>query len=532
MKWLAACLALTTAPLPMAAQDLFHQPTNASVPAPVPQGILDTISDPVFSIVIRADPQPRTPAAVINAMLEGGQSDFQSFVVGEQIGRPETSTPDCGSSLRRMVIAFTGSHAPSGTVLEGNVFLSLFLSPSGPGGDLEVLAWDQVNDAYNYYKLEQGTWRLRNRSSDLGTVSEADLSNGCLACHVNGAPVMKEFAFPWNHWHGLPNTFLASYLSPGQQSWPAAGSDFLGPRLTGAQNLESTIQSSVQRFVGKIVEDRIATAADGSVTVSGLPDLLDSLFETTELNLGSSNIKSGLDGGGLTQRATTPLNIPDSFFVNIAQMRDIDLPVFEGQGLVTEVFTPVGLGLSVTEYEALLTEFNISTECMPGRDTLFPWFGPEPSEFDRRMVERLNRRGILDDEFVASVLAVDVETPLFSQPRASLLSHIPESVTAPTRGQLPDALRTAVIESLQNTAPRSEPEEDFLSLLLSADPVGELDTRVQQLLDRTNTLLSDPVERAPHLRMLYARLIANRDAFRESEISIHLNEFPGLLPSE
>ncbi|MEX0329333.1 MAG: hypothetical protein AB3N07_11475 [Ruegeria sp.] len=527
LKSIALTIALAT---PVQAQQLLHQPTDGSAPSAMPAAILNQIDDPFFNIAIQASPQPLALTSLINVFLDGGRSDFQSFVVGEQIGRSALST-ECGPSNRRMVISFTGTHAPSGAVLDNNVFFSVFMTPNGPVGDIEVLAWDAAHGTYNYYKLEGGSWRFRNSSNELKTASSGELSQGCLSCHVNGGPIMKEFTFPWNHWHSLPNTFEALYLFPGGQSWPVANTGFLGNRLTGAQILEVSIQSSLQRFTDAEVRSHIDTAADGTTTVSNLPGMLDSLFNPTELNLGSSNSTSGLDDGGITQRATGRLNIPDSFFVNIFQMRDIDLPVFGGLGLVTNVFTPDNLGLLVDEYEALLINSGVETSCMPGRDTLFPWFGPEPSEFDRRVVERLNRRGIVDDAFVAAVLAIDVETPLFSESRAALLKHVPQQISAPSVPQLPEALRSSVIANLEAEPNRSETEEDFLSLLRNADPVSELDARVRAFLTRTQNQLADPATRQPHLQELFARLLDNRAAFQTQEISAPLNEFPGLLPS-
>ncbi|WP_298938222.1 hypothetical protein [uncultured Ruegeria sp.] len=514
---------------PLQAQQLLHQPTDASPPTTIPAPLLNEIDDPFFKIAIQSEPQPRSLTAVINTLLEGGRSDFQSFVVGEQIGRSALST-ECGPSNRRMVISFNGTHAPSGIVLDNNVFFSVFMTPDNPVGDIEVVAWDATHGTYNYYKLEGGTWRFRNSSSELDTASSSHLSQGCLSCHVSGGPVMKEFTFPWNHWHSLPNTFEALYLFPGVQSWPIANTNFLGNRLNGAQILEVSIQSSLQRFADADIRDHIDTASDGSVLVSDLPNLIDSLFQPTELNLGSSNKTSGLDEGGLTDRATGALNIPDSFFVNIFQMRDIDLPVFGGLGLVTNVFTPGNLGLSLEEYEELLSDNSIGTECMPGRDTLFPWFGPEPSEFDRRMVERLNRRGVVDDAFIAAVLAIDVETPLFSQERASLLRHVPQEVRSPSLSQLPDTLRAVVIASLEAEANRSAAEDDFLTLLKNPDPVTELDTRVRGFLARTQEQLADPAARQTHLQQLFSRLLENREVFQTNPISAPLNEFTGLIP--
>jgi len=529
MRWIATIFATVLAGT-VQAQQLLHQPTNSSPPVPMPAEVLDRIDDPFFHIVVQASPQPKTLSALINTLLEGGRSEFQSFVVGEQIGRAETAT-ECGPSARRLVISFIGSHAPSGTVLDGNIFLSVFLTPGGPGRSIEVMSWDPVNGTYNYYKLEGTNWRFRNHSTDINSASEVQLADSCLACHVNGGPVMKEFTFPWNHWHGLSNTFLATYLASGTQSWPVANADFLGRRLTGAQVLEATVQSSIKRFINALNAQQTNTDDDGEITITNLRALLDSLFQPTELNLGSSNVKSGLDGGGLTVRSVGRMNIPDSFFVNIFQMRDIDLPLFEGQGLVTEVFTPGDLGFTVDEYEALLTGSGVDTACMPGRDTLFAWFGPEPSEFDRRMVERLQKSGVVDKGFVAAVLAVDVEEPLFSDARASLLRHVPKSISAPSRALLADVLRAAVIASLEATATRSAVEEDFLMLLRSANPVTELNTRVQNYISRTQTLLADPTTRDAHLRDLFNRLLRNRQTFRSNAVSRPLNEFLGLLPS-
>lgn len=529
MKWITYVFALGLANA-VHAQQLLHQPTDSSAPSAMPSDVLDRIDDPFFNLVIQASPQPKTLPDLINALLAGGGSaNFQSFVVGEQIGRAETSN-ECGLSARRMVIAFTGTHAPSGTVINENIFLSFFIVPNGPVGPIEVVSWDHTNGTYNYYKIEGGTWRFRNHSSDLDTHSKAELSNGCLACHVNGAPIMKEFTFPWNHWHGLPNTFEAPYLRPGAQSWPVANASILGSRLTGAQAIEAMVQSSIQRFINAQLDKKISTNGDGSVQVSDLPSLLDSLFQPTELNLGSSNTKSGLDGGGITQRASGRMNIPDSFFVNITQMRDIGLPVFASAGLVTEIFTPGDLGLTVDEYETLLIGAGIDTECMPGQDTLFAWFGPEASEFDRRMVERLRKRGVVDAGFVAAALAIDVETPLFSPERASLLRHVPESLSAPSRDVLPDALRATVVASLTSTTTRTAAEEDFLALLQSADPVSDLDARVRDYLSRTQATLSDSATRDAHLLTLFNRLLDNRNDFSSKEVSRRLKEFPGLLP--
>ncbi len=513
------------------AQALLHQPTNSSAPQPMPADLLSSLDDPFFNIIIKADPQPKDVDSIIAAVRAGGgSSNFDSFIVGEQIGRKETRT-ECGPANRRLVISFSGTHNPTGDVLDGNVFLSVFIDPSNPVGPIETMAWDKQSGAYNYYKIEGGTWRFRNSSNDLSTATPDTVSDGCLACHVNGGPVMKEFTFPWNHWHGLSNTFIAGYLNQTNPTWPISNSNVLGVRLKGAQKLEEIVHSALQRFIDGLIDRQIEIQTDNSVAVSGLPNLLDSLFQPTELNLGSSNSKSGLDKGGLTERATNRMNIPDSFFVNIMQMRDIGLPAFEGVSLISSEFTPGELGLSVDEYETLITDANQSTECMPGQDTLFSWFGPEPSEFDRRMIARLMNKGVIDANFIAAALAIDVGNPLFSMQRASLLKHVPETVSASSIDQLPDKVRAAVIQSLDNTDSKTPEEQDFLALLQAADALTNLDARVRELIVLTQAKLRDPAQRSAHLQTLFDRLQSNREAFRNSPISRPLNEFRGLIPT-
>lgn len=524
-------------PAAASAQQFLHQPTDSASPVPIPASIRAELHDPFFKIVIDPRPDALSLKKVIDVLTEGGSS-FTSFVVGEQIGRPETviahTNPRCGNqSIRRMVLSFSGTHAGTGLPLDSNIFISVFMTSAGPTGDLEVMGWDETSGTYNYYKTGPNGWRLRNRSSDLETRSAAVLSDGCLACHVNGGPIMKEFTFPWNHWHSMGTAFVAPYLQPGNpQSWRATEGRAL-KALGGAQVLEEHIASSLQRFAGRLINDKRAEAA-GTVTISGLRGLLDSLFQPTELNLGSSIAISGLDGGGITKRNSNSMTIPDSFFVNVAQMRDIDLPVFAGQPRISKLFTPDSRGLSVEEYEALLNEYNIDTPCMPGKDTIFAWFGPEPSEFDRRMVQRLRRGGIIDRELIAAALAVDVGTPLFSPARRSLLKHVPEEVSAPNASALAEALKTKIVSNIEavEEADRSDAEKDFLALLKSGDAVSELNRRVVALRDETQRALdpSNPAVRKQKLSELYGLLIKNRDAFKGSPISARLAEFPGLFP--
>lgn len=538
MRTIAIAASFVVTGFTASAQQLLHQPTDQSTPAPLSPELRAELDDPFFRIVLEPHPDAISLNAVIALMTEGGLSGFETFVVGEQIGRPEKafSTVEaqrCGQPVRRTVISFDGFHKPTQTALDSNAFISTFITPERQVGPLEVLSWDESQGTYNYYKMEGGTWRLRNRSSEIGTGDQATLNSGCLACHVNGGPIMKEFSFPWNHWHSFK--FDARYLKAGNPlTWTIGRDPLLQPQPGQAEELEEIIASSLQRFTSRLIEQQIATAADGSVTITGVKDLVDSLFKPTELNLVSSPEISGLDGGGLSDRNPRPMQIPDSFFVNVMQMRDIDLPIFQGQPLVTSVFVPGTLGVSLQEYEDLLQTFDIETQCMPGPDTVFAWFGPEPSEFDRRMVERLTRRGVIDRDLVAAVLAVDVGEPLLSEARASLLDHVPDEISAGSEIALAATLRAAIEASLAavTDADKTEAERDFATLLADDNAVSALNDRVEALRNDVGQALdpADPAKRQATLRDLYQRLIDDRQAFETRPISAAQAEFPGLFP--
>ena len=537
MRMTAIAAAFVATAFSASSQELLHQPTNSPATMPLSPAILAELDDPFFRIVLEPHPDAVSLEAIIALMTEGGLAGFQTFVVGEQIGRPETvmtgAPPQCGQPARRAVISFEGFHQPSGSALDSNAFISAFITPQRQVGPLEVMSWDESHGTYNYYKLENGTWRLRNRSNEIGTADQATLNAGCLACHVNGGPIMKEFSFPWNHWHSFK--FDARYLKADSPlTWNIASDPLLQPQPGQAERLEQIIQSSLMRFTSRLIDQQITKAADGSVTVTGVKDMVDSLFKPTELNLVSSPEISGLDGGGLTNRNPRPMQIPDSFFVNVMQMRDIDLPIFQGQPLVTSVFVPGTLGVSLAEYEDLLSTFEIDTQCMPGPDTVFAWFGPEPSEFDRRMVERLTRRGVIDRNLVAAALAIDVEEPLVSEGRAALLDHVPDEISADSETAMAAALRVAIKSNLDTVADadKTEAERDFATLLADGDAVSVLNDRVEALRDEVRQSLdpSDPAKRQATLRDLYQRLIDDRQAFATLPISSAQAEFPGLFP--
>jgi hypothetical protein len=142
-------------------------------------------------------------------------------------------------------------------------------------------------------------------------------------------------------------------------------------------------------------------------------------------------------------------------------------------------------------------------------DVDFAWFTPEPSFVDNDMVDLLMSAGAITPQFVAAVLAIDLESAIFSEERAALLQFLPESFAYQpldgadplTADRHPDALTRAVMANLEALQPEpTSPGAVFLELLRLDDPVGELRRRVTGLRDRLIAAL-DPAATTPEARL-------------------------------
>jgi hypothetical protein len=77
----------------------------------------------------------------------------------------------------------------------------LMLAPAGQReGFIELMSWDPIKKAFNFYRRPTGAqwiWKGDTRDAFRGPTA----GNGCLLCHVHGAPIMKEMRSPRNNWH-------------------------------------------------------------------------------------------------------------------------------------------------------------------------------------------------------------------------------------------------------------------------------------------------------------------------------------------
>lgn len=542
------------------AQGLRFQATDDSAPVPLTPQQLARLGDPLLRLVIRDHPGA-VRLSEIEALIQPDPARRQTFVVSERIH--ERGGPRSARSVR----AFTGQ-GPDGIDVNGKVFLSLFFQPGTDrfreAGPVEALAWDSERGVYNYYKLDQSpgesnlTWRFRGSSLDADQLSESERAGTCFACHINGAPVMKELLLPWNNWRAFTNEIIGLTAPIDSLRWPIAHRSSGDPRITqqldDAFRLELIGIAAIERFNQTRLEPmKSAPDANGRITIASAERALRPLFEATEFNLISAREKSGLHpiGDNATGQPGVPVCMPNSFFVNanlIAGMNGISgLQIPEAlqfqQAPSTSECGQNPLAIQSEEYRRLLERSGQSLAGVRPGDVEFAWFVPEPSFVDNDWVDLLMSEGVISAQFVAAALAVDLANPIFSDQRASLLDFLPQSITYQpldladplTAGRHPDALTQAVIANLEAQQPEpASAAADWLRLLEIDDPVAELRQRVMALRSDLVAKL-DPATVTPQAR--FAELTRLHDVARQRRGIVeeepplkNLVESPVLLP--
>jgi hypothetical protein len=486
------------------------------------------LQDPLFRLVLATNPS-ETRLSEIEKAIQPDPTKRSIFVVDEEIRdfrQPQT---------RRSVIMFDGSNGDF--QLKGNVALSVFFrSDAMPEQNvqLEAWGWDDKNGVYNFYKLDrQGStnpplsWKLRASSKDADRLGIESRAGTCLRCHTSGVPVMKELVFPWNNWHSVASK--ADYLTqtgPPAQRWPVVNDhNFTGTiagnpeppalKLSGAETLEGIIKAAITRFNTRRFADQVTGDPQSDRTVNHARILLAPLFDTAEINLESAQQQSGLHPLPDPSNAgpSEPINVPDNFFLRSDLLAGANgltgLGISEaGAFSTTAVIQPA-------EYTQLVEQAHLQLTRNDGTvlqgDTNFAWLTPVEGFASAHWVDTLLQQKIVSADFAAAVLAVDLETPVFSNRRRGLVQFIPDTFTVTPGESHPNNLTRQVIANIEmtNPAPGSAAAE-FLALLRSASPVQELRSRVTAYQQRIANALANPATRAAELQRQFDLLITRR----------------------
>ena len=513
----------------------FAQDTERSQVREITAQELAQLNDPFFNLVLK-EHSNETNLGEIENLLQPSADRRETFVVDERIvdsSRPQT---------RRTVLTFKGSN--DNIVLSNNVMFSTSFSseefPENPEL-LEVWGWDDILDRYNYYSLDRRgnrfseprrgtlTWKFRGSSVNADTLSVDARAGTCMRCHINGAPIFKELFLPWNNWESFVAEETSYLRFPPPVGWPVVNNPRLKDNLESAEVLEAEIISGINQFNDKRIDD-LTIENDGNIEVREAKRLLKPLFITTEFNIISSAQTTRLHP--FTSNTVLPTDdyvIPKSFFLNsdliVGRRQGAEFP----GGFGIESAESFEVKVNPTEYERLVREARVKLANQQPGDTNFGWLVPEPSFIDSNFVSQLRQKQIVPREFVAAVLAIDLENSILSEDRKRLFDAdiLPnEFQVAPVNN-----LISQTIANLQSLNPAMDsPEGQLLAILQSEDPIAILRERVEEYLNRETTLLNgDDETRFTELTRLYNKAVAKRQAVLADANLGNLDETRGTL---
>jgi hypothetical protein len=322
--------------------------------------------------------------------------------------------------------------------------------------DVEIMAFDDAQNAYDFYALEGGSLRFMGSSIDMlagpGNGTGAVQERRCANCHTGGGPIMKELVLPWANWDGPQGIhFNGGTTSPGSDVVfrglvAALGIGAAGVSHATGDALQSVVQSGNQAWN----QTRLATLA-----ANDTQSLLKPLFCTTEVNLQTFPTLHAPMGA-----------VPPDALVNDTEFNVFDAPTVVMNG--SDYATLVAAHQQVLDADGARL---VDSDGKPLVDTAFAFNHPFASFADNDYIEKLKK--VTSSAFVNAVMAVDFTTPVFSGRRCGLLKHAP---AIPADVQHPDvfakALTDGFVQNLMASSPvDGSPESELLTNLQSrADP--------------------------------------------------------------
>lgn len=292
---------------------------------------------------------------------------------------------------------------------------------------LESVVWDPRKGMFNFYEIrgngEGGVWFYRGDSYDIvkdianlwrsyspnellfGSVALGGARLRCSGCHMNGGPIMKELATPHDSWWRQERQLPLGAMRIAPELQPILAS------VVDAGAFSGWVKAGVQKLL----------ASPQYVQLRGqrsLQEQLRPLFCEQEVNLASDVLP--LESPDLEVRAPVGLLVDARL-----------LP----QGPEFLIF-PKSLYVSALQsFGSAFFDFQ-SGQTPPGQiDADHPFETPVKSWSDMQLVDGLVAEGLIDQEFVLDVLAVDISRPMFSNERCRLLRLLPESASSTWRAE-------------------------------------------------------------------------------------------------
>lgn len=384
---------------------------------------------------------------VLVAFLMCGIAGAQEDLITELVLSRDPKTPseflqvleDAGHEVKTHMVANRGAlnHSGGSFSVFGDVgpelTFGIFVEPD-PRGHLvlqesfdvrlliEVITQDRKTGLHNFWELigdgETADWHYRGNSLDvIADVEEINMGPTdtpmfgtrlrCSGCHTGGGLVMKE-RFPYNDWRNEEPLPTGKWINSPRVADIAESSE-------PASHLDGLVRDSLRNYVRALEEHSPETPKQWFRSV--LAPLEMNLVSDTRPYL--TRIVEGSD-----------VEIPAEFFVD---------PRLSGS------LEPVQVPAKV--YQQALKELGstFAADETPGlEETQHAFLVPTVSRFDRLRTESLLERGLLEEELLLDLLAVDFTTPLYSQGRLGLMRLLPEnwSTSSELREHLESQLRS------------------------------------------------------------------------------------------
>jgi hypothetical protein len=383
---------------------------------------LDDLQDPIAQLVLRQG-CPVDFAAVQTklAQVDASACDAGMFaadrttliseiasVRGVADGDVEGCTPRPAAFYRGVVQRTCAGRQPWELMLSVAPFAT---SIDDLPKDLEAMGWDRVHEEFNYYTLEDGTWRFHGGSRDMLRGMGDEGQRRCAACHVGGGLVMKELDSPWPYWEGRLTT---AGIDAVLQAHPELGSRTEGKvidfRPAGKELEDAVTAGNVAWSKSRVAYVR----AHGT-----LRQLLRPLLCTDTINLAAATDTASPPSQ--TAAAGGALQLASSLLVDPRVGAGVD----------------VRLRLPLADYHARLAQTGqrvesgcgaklVDGEGRPLIDAPFDLVWPVRSREDRQFVDASIEAGVLDEGLARALLAVDFTQPAFSADRCGLLDVVPD----------------------------------------------------------------------------------------------------------
>ncbi|MGH3721237.1 MAG: hypothetical protein ACRDRI_20775 [Pseudonocardiaceae bacterium] len=455
---------------------------------------LSTLSDPMAQLLEGGVFPLTVDALLVELNAKGILPEQSSFLISEAGQIPPAQTASLARDMRFAIVRSRSSRA------------DLLISTSAIGDPhtvfLQVAAWDDRAELFNYYMRLGGAWVWAGNSYH--ALAPPSRGNGPFDSHINGSLVMKELKQPWMNWQSQNATILLDENDPLRQK-------ILYQNLSGAESLESIVRDGIARWTTARLKHTIA----GAGQIKHVDRLLRQLCTTTTVNLASSTTTSTVAVADHSAGLTPPLGF---WFNNNGLIDGLNIPLrddFTPPVVAAELYAD-----SLVRYDFAL----IQGEFTQKGDTFFAFMVPEVAFEDIDVVNQMVSRQILTAHFAASVLMVDFPNPVFSGARAKLLQYVPTEARLDIAGgglsqQIADAIITGAASQQAGT-----PEAEFRANweLADSDWPNKFAARIEGYMTAVSTRIATARGFDDYVRLAESR----RREFK----TMRLNEFSLTLP--